>query len=266
MSIGGGLAVTADLDDKRVTPRFAYDYTHNIIGRGTTPFSVYHQDFDITELEGSTTFVMSPTSLILVGATVDFERGDQSKPYRYVPMFKPQDALRVPAGAQIDLVNSVRLPFRPLEQLPTERNRYALGARFAHRFSAATLRIEQRIYYDSWQQAATTTDFRYIIDVSRRLRVWPHARFNAQNGADFYKIAYTASINPSTNQVSIPLYRTDNRELSPLVTGTGGGGLHFTLTRPEATTQYGVSFQADLAYTQFFDALFVLIARRCSAR
>jgi Protein of unknown function (DUF3570) len=258
LSAGGGIAVTADLDDKRVTPRLAYDYTHNIIGRSTTPFSVYHQDFDVTELEGSATVVLSPTSLVLVGATVDFERGDQSKPYRYVPMFKPQTAERIPAGADFDLVNGVRLPFRPLEQLPTSRNRYALGARFAHRFSSSTLRIEQRLYYDTWQQAATTTDLRYIMDLSRTLRVWPHFRFNAQNGADFYKLAYGATYDPTNNQISIPLYRTDNRELSPLVTGTAGGGAHFSFSRPEAKTQYGMSVQGDVAYTQFFDALFVL--------
>jgi hypothetical protein len=258
LSLGGGLAVTADLDDKRVTPRLAFNYTHDTIGRSTTPFSVFHQTFQVAEVEGTSTFVLSPTSLLLAGATVDFERGNQSKPYRYVPMFDPVSvAPFVPVGASVDLVNSVRLPMRPLEQLPLERNRYAIGMRFAHRFSTSTLRIEERLYYDSWQQVATTTDFRYIFDFTRRLRVWPHVRFNAQNGADFYKLAYSATVNPTTNQVSIPTYRTDDRELSPLVTGTAGGGFRIALTSPEAKAQYGLSFQADVAYTQFFDALFV---------
>jgi hypothetical protein len=259
LSYGGGIALTADLADKLITPRFAFDFTHNLIGRSSTPFSVFHHDFDVAEVEGSGTFVLSPTSLVMVGGTIDFERGDQSKPYRYVPMFDPvRVAPFVPAGATVALVNSVRLPVRPLEQLPLERNRYALGARFAHRFANATLRLEQRLYYDSWQQAATTTDFRYIVDVTRRFRVWPHARFNAQNGANFYQLAYSATINPKTNVIQIPEFRTDDRELSPLVTGTLGGGTRVALTRPEATTQYGVSIQADVAYTKFFDALFVL--------
>jgi hypothetical protein len=258
LSVGGGLALTADLHDKLITPRLALDYTHNVIGRSSTPFSVFHQDFDVTELEASTTFVLSPTSLIMVGGTIDFERGDQSKPYRYVPMFSPLVASEVPVGATIDLVNSVRQPFRPLEQLPTERNRYALGARFAHRFTSSTIRLEQRLYYDTWLQAATTTDLRYIIDLTRKLRVWPHLRFNAQNGANFYKLAYSATVDPSTNKITLPTYRTDDRELSPLVTLTAGGGTRFAFSSPEAKTQYGVSVQADVAYTQFFDALFVL--------
>jgi hypothetical protein len=258
LSVGGGLALTADVDDKLITPRLAGTYTHNVIGRSSTPFSVFHHNFDVTGLEGSSTFVLSPTSLVMAGFTVDFERGDQSKPYRYVPMFDPETSARVPAGATIDLVNSVRLPVRPLEQLPTSRNRYALGGRFAHRFSSATLRIEQRLYYDTWQQAATTTDFRYIMDLTRALRVWPHLRFNAQNGANFYKLAYSATINPTTNQILIPTFRTDDRELSPLVTATLGGGARMALTPSTATRQYGVSIQGDVAYTDFFDALFVL--------
>jgi Protein of unknown function (DUF3570) len=173
-------------------------------------------------------------------------------------MFLSGIATLVPAGASVDLVNEYRLPMRPLEQLPLERNRYAIGIRFAHRFSSSTLRIEERLYYDSWQQVSTTTDFRYIIDFTRRLRVWPHLRFNAQNGADFYKLAYSATESANPNiVVQIPTYRTDDRELSPLVTGTGGGGFRIALTAPEAKVQYGLSFQADVAYTQFFDALFV---------
>jgi hypothetical protein len=258
LSVGGGLAVTADLHDKLITPRLAYDYTHNVIGRSTTPFSVFHHDFDVTEVEAGSTFVLSPTSLIMVGMTVDFERGDQSKPYRYVPMFDGDVANLVPPGADINLVNAARLPLRPLEQLPTARNRYALGMRFAHRFSHSTLRFEQRLYADTWLQVATTTDLRYIVDVGRRLRIWPHLRFNAQNGADFYKLAYTATIDPKTNTILVPTYRTDDRELSPLVTATFGGGQRLALSSPEAKTQYGLSVQADLAYTKFFDALFVL--------
>jgi hypothetical protein len=263
LSLGGGVAVTGDFDDKRITPRLAFDYTHNTIGISSTPFSVYHQTFQVYEAEASSTFVLTPTSLILVGATVDFERGNQSKPYRYVPLFNEETvAPYVPAGATVDLVNSVRLPFRPMENLPDSRNRYAVGVRFAHRFSSSTLRLEERLYYDSWKQASTTTDIRYLIDFSRRFRVWPHVRFNAQNGADFYQLAYGVRVPAPSAQnpaglIQIPLYRTDDRELSPLVTGTGGGGFRIALSPPEAKSQFGLSLQMDVAYTQFFDALFV---------
>ena len=46
-------------------------------------------------------------------------------------MFDPDTvAPFVPNGATVDLVNRTRLPVRPLEQLPTERDRFAMGARF----------------------------------------------------------------------------------------------------------------------------------------
>ena len=57
----------------------------------------------------------------------------------------------VPVGATVDLVNATRLPARPLEQLPLARDRYSLGARYMHRFRTATLRLEERLYLDSWQ-------------------------------------------------------------------------------------------------------------------
>ena len=60
-----------------------------------------------------------------------------------------------------------------------------------------------------------------------------------------------------TGQLVVPLYRTTDRELSPLVSLTGGGGAHWLLTAPEAKTQYGLSFQVDAMYTKYFDSLFI---------
>ena len=116
---------------------------------------------------------------------------------------------RTSPGASVDEVNRLRLPFRPTEQLPTARDRYALGARFAHRFSGATLRVEQRLYNDSWALKATTTDGRYVFDLGRHLSLWPHVRFNAQTGANFYQLAYSATLDPNTGQLVVPLYRID---------------------------------------------------------
>jgi hypothetical protein len=254
LSMGGGLALTADLNDKLTTPRVAVNRTHDNIGRG--PDNVISH-LDTTEAEAGVTQVLSASTLAVITATGQFERGDQSKPYRYVPMFDPTSVVPfIPAGASIDLVNRYRLNVRPLEQLPTSRDRYALGIRLNHRFTTTTLRIDQRIYYDSWQLKATTTDARYVIDVSKRFRLWPHARINAQSGANFYKLAYGALVDP-TQGVTVPLFRTDDRELSPLVTVTGGGGLRLALDAPESKTQWGLNFSGDIMYTKYFDALFI---------
>jgi hypothetical protein len=255
ISRGGGLAVTAELNDKLITPRLAGNFNHDSIGRGPNNFI---STLDTTELEAGVTLVLSPTTLLLVSATGQFERGDQSKPYRYVPMFNPQTvAPYIQPGASVDEVNRLRLPLRPTEQLPTSRDRYALGARFAHRFGGATLRLEQRLYTDSWDLKATTTDARYVMDFGRHLLAWPHVRFNAQTGANFYQLAYSAVADPNTSELVIPLYRTTDRELSPLVTLTGGGGAHYLLSNPDAKTQFGVSLQADVMFTKYFDSLFI---------
>jgi len=255
ISRGGGLALTVDLNDKLITPRLGGNFNHDSIGRGPSNFI---STLDTTELEAGVTFVLSPTSLLLVSGTLQLERGDQSKPYRYVPMFDPISvAPFIRPGQSVDTVNQVRLPFRPVEQLPTGRDRYAIGARFAHRFSGATVRLEQRLYTDSWSLKATTTDARYVVDLGRQLTLWPHARFNAQTGANFYQLAYSATVDPNSGQLVIPLYRTTDRELSPLVSLTGGGGAHYLLTSPESKTQFGVSLQADVMYTDYFNALFI---------
>jgi tetratricopeptide (TPR) repeat protein len=254
LAIGGGVAFTADMNDKLTTPRVAVNYDHDNIGRGPNNFI---STLDTVEVEAGVTMVLNSTTLLVAGLTGQFERGDQSKPYRYVPMFAPNVANYIPPGASIDLVNEVRSNVRPLEQLPTARDRYAVGLRLNHRFSSATLRIDERIYADTWELLATTTDIRYVIDAGKHLRIWPHVRLNAQTGANFYQLAYKVVANPQTDQVTLPLYRTDDRELSPLITFTGGGGARIALGEVEAKTQWGLNLSGDVMYTKYFDALFI---------
>ena len=256
LSLGAGVAVTADVKDKLITPRLGYSLSHDTIGRGGTPFNVFSHTLDTSELDAGATFILSPTSVILFSGTVQFERGDQSKPYRYIPMFDPNNvAPFIPPGATVGLVNSVRLPVRAIEQLPTERDRYAIGARFAHRFTSTTLRLEERLYQDSWQTKASSTDARYVVDLSRHFEVWPHARLHAQTAANFYQLAYSAQV--VSGAVVLPTYRSDDRELSPLVTVTGGAGTRIGLSSAESKTQWGLTLQSDIMYTHYFNALFV---------
>jgi hypothetical protein len=261
VSYTGGLRLTADLNDKLITPTVGYTYSYDRIGRGPNNFQA---DFNPSkgklnthEVEAGITFVLSPTSIILVGGTAQFERGDQSQPYRYVPMFDPATiAPFVPKGATIDLVNRTRLPIKPLEQLPTERDRFAVGARFNKRMNNATLRVDQRFYHDTWNLNASSTDGRYMVDVSRHFRVWPHARLHGQTGASFYKLAYSATLDPNGG-LTLPLYRTGDRELSPLVTFTGGGGTRIALGEPEGDIKFGLTFVGDVMYTRYLEALYV---------
>lgn len=256
-SISGGLAATMDLRDKLLTPRVAFNYSHDIIGRSTTPYDVFSNTLDTTSIDAGVTIVMSAKTLLVLNGTLQMERGDQSKPYRYVPLFDPKRvAPRVPVGFTIDGVNANRLPLKPAEQLPTERDRYSLAGRFIHRLNNATLRIDERLYFDTWGTKASSTDARFIQDVGKRIRVWPHLRFHAQTGASFYQLAYSAGLNQD-GSITVPLFRTTDRELSPLITLTAGGGVRLALTAPESPTQFGITLQGDVMYTRFLNALYV---------
>lgn len=86
-------------------------------------------------------------------------RGRQSvEACRYVPLFAP--GTTVPNVASVALVTSLRVAARPLEQLPLSRQRYAGSLRVAHRFAKAksTLRLDERLYDDSWALKASSTD------------------------------------------------------------------------------------------------------------
>lgn len=258
-TVGGRML--AELNDKLITPTIGYQYSYDRVGRGPNNWL---NDFIPTkgyihthEFEAGITFIISPTMIALVGGTFSMERGDGSQPYRYIPTFDEQNvAPFVPVGATVELVNRTRLPVKPLEQLPTERDRIAIGARINKRMQNATLRLEQRFYVDTWGVKASSSDSRYMVDLSRRLRVWPHGRLHFQTSTNFYSRAYTAALGGDGAFV-VPLYRTGDRELSPLLTVTAGGGTRLAIGEPEGDVKFGLTFVGDVMYTRFFNSLYV---------
>jgi hypothetical protein len=167
-------------------------------------------------------------------------------------MFDPAVVGSLNAGDSIATVHSLRLPERVLEQTPVDRQRWALAGRIAHRFASSTIRFEERLYIDNWGTKATTTDSTYFYDLSPTFRVWPHARFHAQTGVSFWKLAYTAQWNSGV--LTVPALRTGDRELGPLMTGTGGLGTRLAFG-PDNT--WGLTIAADFVYTRFLDHLFI---------
>jgi hypothetical protein len=95
-----------------------------------------------------------------------------------------------------------------------------------------------------------------MVDLSRHLRVWPHGRLHIQTDTDFYSRAYTAALG-GDGQFVVPLYRTGDRELSPLVTFTGGGGARLGIGEPEGDVKFGLNFVGDVMYTRFLNSLYV---------
>ncbi|MDB5215314.1 MAG: hypothetical protein JWO86_3241 [Myxococcaceae bacterium] len=254
-SIGG--AISTELNDKLITPRFGYNFSSDRIGIRNTPFSQFERNLTTHELEAGITFVMSPTTLLVTGITAQFEIGENAKLYRYIPMFAPDVAPRVSPGESIDAVNANRLSVKSREFLPHTRNRFSMGARVNHRFSNGTLRVEERLYDDSWGIKASTTDAKYLHDLGDHLRVWPHLRYHVQSGTSFYKLAYPAAIEADGIPLQVFTYRTDDRELSPMMTVTAGGGARIALTTEKASVQYAIIVSGEVMYSRYFKSLYI---------
>lgn len=244
-SLGAGGALVYDFHDRLHTFTLGYAFAEDVSGRSGTPFSVFANVIDKHTLSPGLTLTVDRATVLSLTVDAMFERGDSSKPYRYVPFFDSESA--VPAGASVDLVNKLRRPERALEHLPESRDRFALSARLLHRWNDVTLRLNERLYADDWGMVASTTDARLPIDVGDRLRVYPHARLHVQQGVSFWKRAYTVG-----DDNVWPKYWAGDRELGPLRTYTLGGGAQLALGR------YVLTAQVDGMLTQFLDALYLL--------
>ena len=254
-TIGG--ALSTELGEKTVTPRVGYNVSRDRIGIRNTPFSQFERNLTTHAMEAGITFVLSKATLLVTGLTVQLERGEESKLYRYVPTFAPDIAGKVAPGEPIDTVNANRLPVRARELLPRERDRFSLGARVNHRMPTGTLRVEERAYVDNWGIKATTTDAKYYHDLGDRLRVWPHLRLHAQTGASFYKLAYAAEIDKDNIPLQILTYRTGDRELSPMLGVTAGGGIRIALTSDTSSVQYALILSGEAMYNRYLRSLYI---------
>lgn len=256
ISAGGSIGASIDLRQKTVTPALAYGFGYDISGRSGTSFAVYGHPITRHSIDGSITFVLDKATFFTPSVTAVFESGDSSKPYRYIPMFSEDIAAQIHnglAGLTPEAVNEYRLNMRPLEQLPLTRQRYAIAGRIAHRFASSTLRLEERLYVDSWGLKATTTDGRFLLDVTKEIRAWPHLRIHAQDGVDFWQIAYAAKRTPTG--LVLPYYRTGDRELGPLFGLTLGAGGRIAFGKDK---NWGLTATFDFVYTRFLDHLYIL--------
>jgi tetratricopeptide (TPR) repeat protein len=245
-----GASLSTDLFDKMVTPTLSYSFGFDLLGRSDTDFDVFSRDLYRHTINLGTSVIFGGSTVGAVAATAQFEDGDSSKPYRHVALFSENVANSLPEGASPELVHLARLDLMPFEQLPTDRQRYALLLRGAHRFETATLRGSERVYVDSWGVIASSTDVRFLWDIMPELRVGPHARFHIQGGADFWERAYTA---PFVNGVfQMPALRTGDRELGPMLVATGGSEIRYQLTE-----LLGVAVLAEAVYTHYMDHLYI---------
>ena len=253
-SYGLSVQLTQDFDDKNTTAVFGYGFGHDTSGRTGTPFSVFSRELIRGTFSGGINQVINRSTLATLSLDVIIENGDPSKPYRYVPMFSATNAARAEKGATIEWVTAHRVAERPLEQLPLSRRRFALTGRISHRFDSSTLRVSERLYDDTWGLRASTTDARWFFDVGRRITVWPHVRFHGQVPVSFWQRAYVSA--PATGW-DLPEFRTGDRELGPLWTVSGGGGLKLFVGSEQQPRAWAIGVDVDATYTSFLDDLYL---------
>jgi hypothetical protein len=253
-SYGLGVTMTYDLLEKNLTLIGGYGYGHDTAGRHGTPFSVFSREIEHGAFTAGLSGLVDRSTIVSGVFDLILENGDSSKPYRYIPMFSAAEAANVTPGASIDYVNAHRDFERPLEQLPLARRRFALTGRLAHRFDDSTLRAEERGYYDNWGLLASTTDARWIFDIGKRFSIWPHMRFHIQKAVDFWQLAYVSGPGPGWD---LPEYRTGDRELGPLWTFTGGGGVKTFLGSDVDPKRFAIGLQMDAGYTAYTDDLYL---------
>ncbi len=252
LSFAGGLNASVDVLDKRVTPSLAYGFGYDIQGRSGTSFDAFSSVIIQNSVDAGVSIVADKSTVLTTGVTAIFQTGDTSKPYRYVPLFDESIIPQIPAGLVIDEVNRVRSQVRALEQLPTNRYRFALSGKIAHRFDSSTLRLDERLYLDTWGVKGTTTDGMWLFDIDR-VRLWPHIRFHAQTGADFWQLAYP--VREDAGQLVLPNFRTGDRELGPLIGVNAGGGIRIAAGEQK---NWGFGLQSDFIYNRYLNHLYIL--------
>jgi hypothetical protein len=249
-SWAAGLIATQDLLEKNLTLLAGYDHERDVAGRTGTPFSVFSHTIETDALKAGLTLLLDRATTGSALVDVALVSGDTSSPYRYIPLFAPGTS--VPAGASIDTVNRLRLSERAIEQVPLSRDRYALTLRLAHRFRTSTILLEERLYDDTWDLLAQTTDARWLVDLGRRVEIGPHARVHDQTGVDFWQRAYVLRAS-----FDYPAYRTGDRQLGPLVNLTGAGSLRVGIGPTREPMKWTLGLDLEGTYSRYFDDLFL---------
>jgi hypothetical protein len=253
VSLAAGIAGTYDFPRKRAMASLGYGFEHDVAGRTGTPLSVYGLRLNRHELSAAVEIVLDRATTLTPSLDLMLESGRQEKPYRWLALFEESVASGVPPGASVDLVNELRLPGRISERLPDDRQRIAASARLAHRFERSTLVLWDRAYLDNWGLMASTSELRWVLDLSRAWSLWPRARFHTQSGVSFWRRAYVGSI--GNGELVVPDYRSGDRELGPLWSGTLGAGIGWKLGGGDPGTRISLELQA--IYTDFPDTLYI---------
>ncbi|MBM4362657.1 MAG: DUF3570 domain-containing protein, partial [Deltaproteobacteria bacterium] len=254
LSLAG--AVSAAHRGERGTLGLSYSLARDLAGRRGTPFSVVSRELFRHQLGLSAEGALDPATLLGLRLDLGLDHGDPSKPYRMLPLFDAAIAPAIRPGESLARVNELRLPARLGERLPSRRLRAAVAGRIARHLGPLVLSSSLRVEADEWERVTSTAELRILARPSRRLLVGPRLRGHAQTGVSFWRRAYVAEIDPE-GAVTVPRYRTGDRELGPLTTAVVGAEAHLGLGPRRAPHDLRVGLLGDLWLTRFLDTLYL---------
>jgi hypothetical protein len=197
-SVGGGLQLSWDLNERNTTLLAGGNYNHNSIGSVVDP--AFHQTMDEVGYSLGVAQVLTPSDAVRVrydGARFD---GYQASPYRAV-RFGEWSAQR---GMERTIVftGTIGSPDGLPEKEPTLRVRHAAVAEWTHGLSAELgFATRARLAIDSWGVKAATlsADLRYA---APRGQLRLGYRFYVQGAADFFHAKYDMSPEHYANYTS----------------------------------------------------------------
>ena len=80
VSWSAGASATQDLLDQNVSLLLGLNHSHDVAGRGDTPFSIFSRTLERENLKAGVTLVLDPATLATFTLDVGLEHGDQYKP------------------------------------------------------------------------------------------------------------------------------------------------------------------------------------------
>jgi hypothetical protein len=214
-SVGGSLKLALEADQRLFTITAGVGYDHDgVFPVGGTPLGLTdgsgakdpaRQPKQVVSGLVGIARVISRRWLVSLTGTHAAESGYLTEPYKVV------SEIDTTAGEAVGHLTELR---------PDSRRRNDVLATSVSSFGGDVLHLSYRYYWDDWDLASHTVDFKYRHDVGARTWLQPHLRYYTQSPANFYTTGLVAG-------APLPAYATSDYRLGPLRTMTAGATLGF---------------------------------------
>jgi len=140
----------------------------------------------IIDLLFGLTQVLNRQSLLQINYSIGSNNGYLTDPYKLLSIIDDNPLNTIPDGQIINSGNSDGSSYRH-ENRPDSRLSQSLYAKLIHQFTEDVVYLSYRYFWDDWNIASHTLDFRYRFELGNGHYLQPHLRYYTQSAADFYK-------------------------------------------------------------------------------